>query len=1386
MNSNTLSLAVTSGIAALVGSLAIWKIKSGYASLANSKEKDFSEIVHDLKVESIATLLKSSDFKIRQSAEQLLMERSARKLNLMYILKQCIQNDIKKVVKAVTAIHLLVKSSEHAKGLLIDLQAIETLTKTIENISKSFDYNYLVQECKKNYVVEKVMTHCMASLFYLLLHSPTALAEFSKEKNCIKEIFVNILGDHSFCIPKEVRRWSTYILYQLVQQDMSIKSSLRQWGIIRKVTRCIIVTSGDILQIQLCLQIIVQYLNDNVEEMVQICKEMASLGIISHLVGLLRSDDDENIVQLSAILIHNFCCFDVDIVNLVQIPGFVKILYAVLNSSDHGTQHTILRICNYLSVGNNKFCTTLLEHKPLIKKLSVFMCSSSSEVMSSSLMLVHDLLMSDKSFIPKLVKVNPEIIKSLVKLSFTCENDTVQLIAETLGYLCSCESLHSLMLEYGVVNSILHFAKSGDVGVQFWSSALLLNISMLSDQMKETIIQNGGINILLEMAVSIDEVDLPDIAINATKTLVSLGYLDLSLNVKLTCGLESSIVINEKEYCPGKQGINLISLDFLNYKYSKGLVIQPSELEAYLNANMDSLKKSDSLFIVTQGDCTVLEQGGMPSIVYQLFMKSKDVSFLYSPAWCLVLTCHHCEVVHGVQNITKHMLLPLGELVSAILQENFTMPLIDVLLAVPTTTTLCKTEELKQVEILARNSFQRRVIVTSASFLGYLSELIWNVADGKFKGLSEPRHQILVAHCAAALKILHLCSIDTVSTNDLFSCGLVNPLVALIVSLIPGLMNKIQITKPIDEKPALGKFEESLKGISEQKKYFDFEFDESENKSFISSDEESLLEGVTNDDIFLPGNLNDYKKQSITYGKENHQKRISRLRSDSYILRNQSLLDPQNYGVHNEPSVFFEESENEQRVITSHGRTFSISATHQQMRRISRTLSATLQQTKSEESSPQLNDPNEVLKELTKQTIAIIYHMIKNGSKEICLEICSTHILSILYCLVGCFAGNFQKSIGLTLSSMMLHTSKTLGNVSEPLIDFNVSMERLASHHTSIISSDGLQITNENWFFETVCANQYICRSLYSDEYSPLGWYYEVTVLTDGIMQIGWMNDKCLFSPEKGIGVGDDMESCGFDGARCKIWDGPSRDSHGSNDYGIEWQTEDVISVLLTWNGIVSFWINGKDMGPISKKLDLDGKWYPAASLSANQCCTFAFDEEDFRHSKPNGFHSLAELKRKINGFCKPNVILNPTFESLPSIIFKDSVQLVYYFEVNLSNYLSLKDFTIGYLCSAVQPLVSCNRTFVYYGGNVFGCGLLLPYMELVFTCNGQIIFRDPVKFDFAEESFLKLLPFVSIKKVKLNLGQHTFAYKEANSMLYKQGYLHAVYNIMTILDGVS
>ena len=55
-------------------------------------------------------------------------------------------------------------------------------------------------------------------------------------------------------------------------------------------------------------------------------------------------------------------------------------------------------------------------------------------------------------------------------------------------------------------------------------------------------------------------------------------------------------------------------------------------------------------------------------------------------------------------------------------------------------------------------------------------------------------------------------------------------------------------------------------------------------------------------------------------------------------------------------------------------------------------------------------------------------------------------------------------------------------------------------------------------------------------------------------MQMGFAAEDCTFCPEKGAGVGDSSDSVGFDGARCKIWNGPCKDQVQDNEYGVEWK----------------------------------------------------------------------------------------------------------------------------------------------------------------------------------------------------------------------------------------
>ena len=104
----------------------------------------------------------------------------------------------------------------------------------------------------------------------------------------------------------------------------------------------------------------------------------------------------------------------------------------------------------------------------------------------------------------------------------------------------------------------------------------------------------------------------------------------------------------------------------------------------------------------------------------------------------------------------------------------------------------------------------------------------------------------------------------------------------------------------------------------------------------------------------------------------------------------------------------------------------------------------------------------------------------------------------------------------------------------------------------------------------------------------------------------GWRTRKCEYSPEKGNGVGDDVHSCAFDGARLKIWNGPACQTV-NNDYGEQWVANDIVSCLFSWYGEVSFWLNGIDLGVAFSNMNPHLDYYPAVSLAMQQHCRFNF-----------------------------------------------------------------------------------------------------------------------------------------------------------------------------------
>ena len=106
--------------------------------------------------------------------------------------------------------------------------------------------------------------------------------------------------------------------------------------------------------------------------------------------------------------------------------------------------------------------------------------------------------------------------------------------------------------------------------------------------------------------------------------------------------------------------------------------------------------------------------------------------------------------------------------------------------------------------------------------------------------------------------------------------------------------------------------------------------------------------------------------------------------------------------------------------------------------------------------------------------------------------------------------------------------------------------------------------------------------------------YYEVTIQTAGLAQIGWATHEFHPNSQNGDGVGDDAHSYGYDGFRCAKF----HDSMTS--YGTSWKSNDVISCHLDANQNMSYYHNGKSLG-LAFSFDNTCSIFPAISLNEGE-----------------------------------------------------------------------------------------------------------------------------------------------------------------------------------------
>jgi len=130
-------------------------------------------------------------------------------------------------------------------------------------------------------------------------------------------------------------------------------------------------------------------------------------------------------------------------------------------------------------------------------------------------------------------------------------------------------------------------------------------------------------------------------------------------------------------------------------------------------------------------------------------------------------------------------------------------------------------------------------------------------------------------------------------------------------------------------------------------------------------------------------------------------------------------------------------------------------------------------------------------------------------------------------------------------------------------------------------------------------------------------WYYEVTLVTSGCVQIGWADSAYECSADSGEGVGDDIHSWAYDGWRMYLW------HELPIEWGARWSTGDVLGCAVDMDArVMRFSLNGfyeeVGMGVGFDQFEYSGTLFPCVSFNRNESFQFNFGSTPFRHAPPD------------------------------------------------------------------------------------------------------------------------------------------------------------------------
>ncbi|XP_022904330.1 RING finger and SPRY domain-containing protein 1-like [Onthophagus taurus] len=164
------------------------------------------------------------------------------------------------------------------------------------------------------------------------------------------------------------------------------------------------------------------------------------------------------------------------------------------------------------------------------------------------------------------------------------------------------------------------------------------------------------------------------------------------------------------------------------------------------------------------------------------------------------------------------------------------------------------------------------------------------------------------------------------------------------------------------------------------------------------------------------------------------------------------------------------------------------------------------------------------------------------------------------------------------------------------------------------ISPDGLEARCDAYSFESVRCTAQADNGV---------WYYEVTIITPGVMQIGWATKNSNFLNHEGYGIGDDLYSLAYDGCRRLIW----YNAKSEPQMLPRWASGDTLGCLLDLdNQQIVFSVNGVSLPPCTHVFNMaKNGFFAAASFMSFQQCRFNFGANNFKYPPEGEYHTFNE-----------------------------------------------------------------------------------------------------------------------------------------------------------------